>query len=76
MSNSVDSAPSFAIAPTPKARKLSPRNQFIAAGYARPHGIPNLDLSMADIVPVIDFLDGWLTEMEQNEWTYDYHNPK
>jgi hypothetical protein len=66
----------FSIGPTPKARGITAANQSIAAGYTRPHGIPNLELSMADIVPVIDFLDGWLSEMEQNEWTYDYHNPK
>jgi hypothetical protein len=76
MSSTAAAAPSFAISPTPRARKLSLRNQVIASGYARPHGIPNLELNMADIVPVIDFLDGWLAEMEQNEWTYDYHNPK
>jgi hypothetical protein len=67
---------SFAIAPTPQARAVTPRQTAIAASYLRPHGIPNLKLNMADIVPMINFLDEWLNEMKQREWTYDYHKPK
>lgn len=66
----------FAIQPTPQARGVTPRQAHIAASYTRTHGIPNLELDMADLVPMISFLDGWLSEMQQNEWTYDYHNPK
>jgi hypothetical protein len=69
-------AASFAIAPTPRARGVTPRQTAVAASYLRPHGIPTLQLDMADIVPMIDFLDAWLDEMKQNEWTYDYHQPK
>jgi len=67
---------SFPISATPQARGITPRQAYIAASYTRPHGISNLELNMADLVPMISFLDGWLAEMQENEWTYDYHNPK
>jgi hypothetical protein len=66
----------FLITPTPKARGITPRQAHIAHSYLRPHGIPNLELDMTDLLPMISFLDGWLEEMQQNEWTFDYHNPK
>lgn len=66
----------FAIAPTPRAKQVTPRQADIAASYQRPHGVNNLELDMADLLPMIEFLDGWLSEMQENEWTYDYYNPK
>jgi hypothetical protein len=67
---------SFAIAPTKRARGITPRQSVVATSYLRPHGIPSLELNMADITPMIEFLDAWLDQMKQNEWTYDYHQPK
>eukprot|EP01032_Pedospumella_encystans_P014583 gene14583-16739_t len=73
---SVTKERSFSVAPTPRARCITPRQAQVAASYTRPHGLPNLELDMADLVPMIGFLDAWLAEMQENEWTYDYHNPK
>ncbi len=73
---SVPKERSFPVAPTPRARNITPRQSQVAASYTRPHGLPNLELDMADLVPMIGFLDAWLAEMQENEWTYDYHNPK
>ena len=67
---------SFAISPTPKAKQVTPREADVAAAYCRPHGINNLELDLADLAPLIAFLDDWLMEMQENEWTYDYHDPK
>jgi hypothetical protein len=66
----------FPVTPSQRPRAMTDRQNQIAASYLRPHGIPNLELSMADIIPMIDFLDAWLDEMKENEWTYDYHKPK
>jgi nitrate reductase NapE component len=66
----------FPVTPSQRPRAMTDRQNQIAAAYLRPHGIPNLELNMADIVPMIDFLDAWLEEMKENEWTYDYHKPK
>ena len=71
-----NSAVQFTIAPTPRAAKVNPRQAAAIGSYRHPHSIPDLDLNMADIVPMVDFLDSWLEEMQENEWTYNYHDPK
>ena len=66
---SVTKERSFTVAPTPRARGITPRQAQVAASYTRPHGLPNLELDMADLVSMIGFLDAWLAEMQENEWT-------
>jgi hypothetical protein len=66
----------FPVNRSKKPRAMTDRQHQMASSYLRPHGIPNLQLDMADILPMIDFLDAWLEEMKENEWTYDYRNPK
>jgi hypothetical protein len=66
----------FAIAPTPQARRLNARDHVLSTSHLRPHRLSNLELNMADILPMVDFLDSWLEELKQNEWTYDYHEPR
>jgi hypothetical protein len=66
----------FPMTPSDRPRSVTTKQSQMASSYLRPHGIPNLELNMADIVPMIDFLDSWLDEMKENEWTYDYHKPR
>lgn len=44
--------------------------------YASSHGLPSLKIDLADVVPMVQFLEGWLQEMKSNEWTWNYHDPK
>jgi uncharacterized coiled-coil protein SlyX len=38
--------------------------------------LPELYLDLTDIAPMVNFLEGWLAVMRQNEWTYDYFDER
>jgi hypothetical protein len=65
----------FVITPNNKTRPLSQREQTISSAYLRPHSLPNLELNMSDLFPMIHLLDTWLSELRTHESGYDYFNP-
>jgi hypothetical protein len=38
--------------------------------------IAELRFDMADIVPLVGFLRGWLSVIVEREWTFDYSDPR
>jgi hypothetical protein len=66
----------FPITPSPPRNDKTAREKILGAAYLRPHGLPDLDLNMGDLLPMIRLLDAWLNEMKENEWTYNYWDAK
>lgn len=38
--------------------------------------LQELHVNLADIVPLVGFLRGWLNVIVDREWTFDYSNPR
>lgn len=65
---------------TPDTKNMNRRSMEVIQrwdnSYANSNGLPSLKFNMADILPLVTLLHGWMTEMKENEWTFDYHQPK